>query len=806
MRSFKNILIFSFLLLFSVVQAGRINLTKEEEQWLTKHKTIRIAPDPDFPPIEFFNNNGKYSGIAADYMKIIEKELGINFQVVRCNSWEEVLEKAKNREVDLLPAAGQSPQRAKYLNYSSFYLKFQGIIITKKDSKINSLKQLSGKDVAIVSGYIWQELVSINNPEINIKPADNILDALIDVSMCSVDAMIATMPIALYYIEKQGILNLRIAGKTNYYTNLCVQTRKDWLILNSIIEKALKNIPDNEKKKILQKWVPLKQKSFFENKLFWIIISGLSLIFIISLFVFLWNRVLRKQINKKTEELREDIAKRKIIEEKLKDTLILLETTLNAIPDIIGIQDDKYRIIRYNAAGYKVLNKKLEDVKGKKCYELINRDRECEICATSKVYKSKKPEHVIRYEKYLNAWLDVRAYPVFDEKGNIVKIVEHLRDITEQRLVEKALKESEKQYRELLENVPIGIVILTSGKLKYINKTGRNIMQVDTEDNVLDINTIDFVYDDFKKLVKKRIENILKTGKIQRLIEEKYVTYKGKVFDVESVSMPVIFNGEKSILVLFNDISERKKNEKEIYDKNKYLQIINELSDKLRFTLDLKSVAKESVKAMMEFSNSPSVALFLVNKETDCLDAIYTNGFSEESQRAAKHLPLKGSLTGITIKEKRIVTSKEIEEDNRLEPEVKKSLLGENLKSVISIPLLYKDEILGAINLIFKEMPDLKVSDYKTLSGISSAIAMSLKNALYVSEIKEEMEMRKKAEEKLKEYSEKLEKMVKDRTSELEEKNKKLQHFNDLFVNREFRIKELRDKVNELKKKIEEKD
>jgi len=62
---------------------------------------------------------------------------------------------------------------------------------------------------------------------------------------------------------------------------------------------------------------------------------------------------------------------------------------------------------------------------------------------------------------------------------------------------------------------------------------------------------------------------------------------------------------------------------------------------------------------------------------------------------------------------------------------------------------------------------------------------------------------RKEAEAELAKHREHLEELVKERTEELEEKNKKLEKFNDLFVNREFRIKELKDKVKELERKNE---
>jgi len=60
----------------------------------------------------------------------------------------------------------------------------------------------------------------------------------------------------------------------------------------------------------------------------------------------------------------------------------------------------------------------------------------------------------------------------------------------------------------------------------------------------------------------------------------------------------------------------------------------------------------------------------------------------------------------------------------------------------------------------------------------------------------------KQAEEELKKHQDHLEELVKERTAELEEANKELKRFNKLFVGREFRIKELKDKVKELEKKL----
>jgi len=124
------------ILLSSVSWAEKTELTGEEKQWLSEHKIIKIAPDPFFPPIEHIDKDGNYTGISAEFMKIIENDLGIKFQVIHCKDWDEVLQKAKNREVDMLPAAAQTPQREDYMLFSTPYLEFPGVIIVKKVLKI----------------------------------------------------------------------------------------------------------------------------------------------------------------------------------------------------------------------------------------------------------------------------------------------------------------------------------------------------------------------------------------------------------------------------------------------------------------------------------------------------------------------------------------------------------------------------------------------------------------------------------------------------------------------------------------------
>jgi len=151
----------------------------------------------------------------------------------------------------------------------------------------------------------------------------------------------------------------------------------------------------------------------------------------------------------------QDITDHKKIEKELSEshkenieTATLLNAVLDAIPDMIGIQNLEHEIIRYNKAGYTFLGKTHEEVCGKKCYTLIGRTKECDICSTTECLKTKKPAQHQQFFPEYNIWFDMRSYPILDEKGNITLIIEHLRDISDNKSFEKRLIESKEKAEE----------------------------------------------------------------------------------------------------------------------------------------------------------------------------------------------------------------------------------------------------------------------------------------------------------------------------------------------------------------------
>ncbi len=185
--------------------------------------------------------------------------------------------------------------------------------------------------------------------------------------------------------------------------------------------------------------------------------------------------------------------------------------------------------------------------------------------------------------------------------------------------------------------------------------------------------------------------------------------------------------------------------------KQTQLTAINRIADIVYSTLDINTVAQRAVKAMMDYSKSTAVAFFLLNNEKKELNLLFSEGFSENTLKKAKVLPLDNSLTGRTVKEKQVLFSTDIDSDQRVENGVRDALMLEKMVSVYSVPILARDEVLGAMNLIHKTRLTIDELEKETLMSIGKTIGLAMSNAIQVAQIQKEIEERMEAETALRE-------------------------------------------------------
>jgi PAS domain S-box-containing protein len=310
--------------------SSSIPLTPAERSWLQQHPVIRLAPDPEFKPIEFFDRKGHYQGVAADNIRLLEAKLGVKFSIVRAKNWDEVLAKFRNNEIDLLGAIVATPGRREFMRISEPLFHVPGAIIVRNTVDhgltINDLRG-KGMRVAVVSSYTAHDIIKSRYPDINLDVVPDTAAGLTKVSFGLVDAYVENLATATYYLQEMGISNIHDAGTTPFAYDWGIGIRKDWPELEEILNKGIAAITLEERKGVLNRWLPVSP-GWRPGKMF---IGATVAAAIVVLFtaVVIWNRTLTRRVAKQTAQLRNEVAIRRRAEEEVRSLNEGLEDRVN---------------------------------------------------------------------------------------------------------------------------------------------------------------------------------------------------------------------------------------------------------------------------------------------------------------------------------------------------------------------------------------------------------------------------------------------------------------------------------------------
>ena len=288
--------------LFSYSAQAELNLNEEEQKWLQAHPEIRFAVDPDFAPFEWIDSNGNYQGMAADYLALVEKKLGVRFKRIDAKTWPEVMAMARKHEVDLLPALARSPQRESFLLFTSPHIIAPGVLISA--GNYDSIEQLLQKKVAVVNGYVWDDLISHHKTDVRLIRVENTRDGMELTALGAVDAMVSDMASVTWVLREEGYSNLRIVSYLEHRLELGFAVRNDWKTFQNILTKVLASLSAEEKQVISAKWMTLEDAGFWHKPVFWYsILSAMAALLFILGSMLIWNRMLKHQVALRTRAL-----------------------------------------------------------------------------------------------------------------------------------------------------------------------------------------------------------------------------------------------------------------------------------------------------------------------------------------------------------------------------------------------------------------------------------------------------------------------------------------------------------------------
>ncbi len=539
-----------------------MDLTHKERSWLASHPVIRVGSDPFWAPIESRSSEGTFSGLSIDYLRTIESYLGVKFEIDRDSSWQQIIEKAKTGEIDMITAVTYTQERGAFLDFTESYLispikMFAGA----GAGYIGSLGELKGMKVSVVQGYATEDFLRKDHPEIELVLVPDIASGIKKIIKGDADIFVGNFIAVGYELSKMGNNAIKVVGDTEYSYDLGVGVRKDWPILRSIVQKAINEIPLNEKNDIYRRWIPLTVEARFDYiKLLYYFIP---VVILIAIFI-AWNWQLKVQVAKRTVEL---VVSSTRLEEAEK--LALLGHWENLIDcDEMFWSAEVFGIFGIDKSS---TTPTLELF----CQQIHDDERDNFLRQYEVLRKSGVPfsgEFCLKDGSSKATHVSIQCRAGTEEEKNADKLLGTIQDISRYIGITEKLKKSEERYRLLSDLNTEGVVIHQDGVLLEINKGFCDIFGY-SHDELINKYSFDIMFSkENEKIVREKVAN-----GFEGIYEVPGIHKDGHEVFIEVQARNYIYNGKNTRCSIVRDITALKNTQAKLRQAEK-MQAIGQLA------------------------------------------------------------------------------------------------------------------------------------------------------------------------------------------------------------------------------------
>ncbi|HEX3797933.1 MAG TPA: PAS domain S-box protein [Verrucomicrobiae bacterium] len=286
----------------------------------------------------------------------------------------------------------------------------------------------------------------------------------------------------------------------------------------------------------------------------------------------------------------EDITERQRVEEAHLQNAAIVEFSNDAI---ISKTFDGV-IFSWNPAAERVYGFTAQEANGRSASIILPPDREREFERI--LERIKQGEHIDNFETTRIRkdgsiiHVSMTTSPIKDVSGKIIGASSISRDITGRKQAEAALRESEENYRKLVELSPDGIFIQCEGKYVYLNSAAIAVTGARTQGQIIGKGIFDIIHPDYHEVVQDHLK-LLHAGEDVPLHEIKLIRVDGGLVDVEATATPFIYRGKQAFQVVMRDITSRKRAEQALRKSEAGLARAQRIARLGNWELDLRNRA-----------------------------------------------------------------------------------------------------------------------------------------------------------------------------------------------------------------------
>jgi diguanylate cyclase (GGDEF)-like protein/PAS domain S-box-containing protein len=410
---------------------------------------------------------------------------------------------------------------------------------------------------------------------------------------------------------------------------------------------------------------------------------------------------------------------------------LVAAATIEGMPDGVMLVNMSGEIIYVNKAFEKLLGYKGDELVGTSALKLPTYSRSKDRVKAQGYLKkvieksSAKPVDMSAITKDGEEIpINFTASVIKDAQGNPQTLVAVIRDISERKWAEEALRDSEELARGMLAAATTGIYFLQDGMFLYVNRLFEEISGY-TSDELVGKHSLDYVHPDDKKAVRIKAIEVLK-GQSSSPYEARLIRKDSGIVWVSDRVASIQYKGKRSVLGTLMDITERKQAEEEIRRYTKQLEALFNIGATVSQTLNLEELLDSVLDNVLMVMGVEVGGIFLLDKQTSKLLLKTHRGMSPEFARRVQVVSIGDGFIGQVAKLGKPILAEDVSADSKLSWMRK---MGDGIQSFAAVPIMAKEKILAVMGVgsgKYRKFPDWEM---QMLDTIANQIGMAIENA-----------------------------------------------------------------------------
>lgn len=319
-----------------------------------------------------------------------------------------------------------------------------------------------------------------------------------------------------------------------------------------------------------------------------------------------------------------DVTEQKSAEVALQETRNRFRDLFEGSPDAIFVEDYDGNVLDANPAACALHEMEHHELVGSNVMSLVPPDIRGSVSLTLGEQGNGDSDYLIESFSYTKSG---RAIPVeiranrIDYSG-IEAMLLHVRDITERRKAEAAVRESETKYRTIIENIEEGYYeVDLEGSFTFVNDALTRIFGY-PESELIGMNNRDYMPEETANQVFESYNQIFRTKQRGSLLDCEIIRWDGEKRITEVTSSPILNEADEVIGFrgIARDITEKKKAEQELRRQNEYLATLHETALSLMNRLDLEDLLQSIIVRAAQLSDTENGYIYLLNEADNVLE------------------------------------------------------------------------------------------------------------------------------------------------------------------------------------------